>query len=99
MLECPFCHQELIFTGKRTDTDCFGDLGASFYKCGCVMHFDWGDALPSNKWSHHLNGTWWYLREWQDQLPRPANHFLSHWENMTMKGLIPTEVREVVQFT
>ena len=75
---CPFCKQDLIYTGKRKiDESYFGDTGAKFFKCGCVTHYDWGDALPSNKWRLGLDGSWSYYREKKGKL--------SNWENMSLR--------------
>lgn len=65
----------------------YDDAGASFYKCGCVCHYDWGDTIPSNKWKHAINGDWWRLREWEDDYPRIGNYFPSRWVNMSHEGL------------
>jgi hypothetical protein len=69
---CPFCGKELIFIGKRIGADCFGDLGAKFYACGCGNNivseeFKNKDGTPkifyANKWSHRTNGLWFFLDE------------------------------------
>jgi len=66
---CPFCHSELIFTGKRTDTNVFNDLNACFYACKCGNNivsdaFKNKDGTPKifydNTWSHRINGAWYF---------------------------------------
>ena len=78
LFTCPFCGQDLIFTGKREKTvTCFGDAGASFYACGCGKTivseaFFNKDGTPmifrDNMWSHYTDGSWWYLRKEKGKL-------------------------------
>jgi len=67
--ECPFCHQRLIFTGKRTEDVGCKDLGASFFACGCGNNivskaFLNRDGSPrifyDNKWRLNVDGSWWF---------------------------------------
>lgn len=87
LFTCPFCGQDLIFTGKREKTvTCFGDAGASFYACGCGKTivseaFFNKDGTPmifrDNMWSHYTDGSWWYLRKEKGKL--------DCWENMSLR--------------
>lgn len=79
---CPFCSKDLIFTGKREFEPWWNDVGALFFKCGCVEHYDWGDALPSNKWKLLPDGTWYCLVVEHDRM--------TMWKNMSRpKNQVP----------